>query len=121
MASGFATGTLMAQQPVLPVWPQSRRVVFSSYQRLHQPFLGAFLPGPSPLKTICGEGKSHVLSVPPFGMLDATRSVDSGLRCPGQGSWFGSSGMLFFGSNTSAPVIDASGLGFAWLLGSLMR
>lgn len=61
-------------------------------------------------------------SVPPFGMLDTCRSVDRSFRCPGQGCWLASSGMLFSGSIRSWPGSAASGeAGTAGAEGSLIR
>ncbi len=55
----------------------------------------------SALKNICDDGKTQVPRppVPPLGMLDTARSVDSGLCCPGHGSWLGVTGIWLLGSS----------------------
>eukprot|EP00967_Tisochrysis_lutea_P021318 scaffold24229_cov22-Tisochrysis_lutea.AAC.1 len=73
-----------------------------------------------PLYTICGDGKVQVPLTPPLGMLDTARSVGSCFRCPGQGSWFGSKGMLFLGSSTLVPFRASSTGLLLFLLGSFM-
>ena len=83
--------------------------------------LHAWPPRTVPLNTICGDGKTHVPAVPPFGMQLGTRSVVSGLRWPGQGSWLGSSGMLLRGSRISEDLRAVSGFLDGAALGSLMR
>ena len=46
--------------------------------------------------------------MPPLGMLDCSRIVEMGLRCPGKGCWLGSDGMLLRGSCSSGRPIQMS-------------